>query len=198
MYKLLKDKNNEFQCEIKLEGASINNAKARLFLEADGAEYSFTGEIDGNKCTIPMGKLKKFANLLESGKIRLEVLADDTLFVPYESNYVLEAEKSVTVEVKQQADAPKKPMMEVKVATPAPTPKVEAKVEPKIEAKPVVKKSTDPVNEILSYFVFKTNFDGTAKGFHNTIKNNQHKNFFNSICEANGLDKVSVIKQMLK
>ena len=64
MYKLLKDKNNEFQCEIKLEGASINNATARLFLEADGAEYSFKGEIDGNKCTIPMGKLKKFANLL--------------------------------------------------------------------------------------------------------------------------------------
>jgi len=196
MYKLLKDKNNEFQCEIKLEGASINNAKARLFLEADGAEYSFTGEIDGNKCTIPMGKLSKFANLLENGKIRLEVLADDTLFVPYESDYILEQEKKVTVEVKQQADAPKKPMMEVKVATPAPTPKVEAKVENK--PKLVVKKSKDPVNEILSYFVFKTNFDGTAKGFHNTIKNQQHKNFFNSICEANGLDKVSVIKQMLK
>ena len=86
MYRLLKDKNNEFQCEIKLEGANINNATARLFLEADGAEYSFKGEIDGDKCTIPMGKLKKFANLLESGKIRLEVLADDTLFVPYESN----------------------------------------------------------------------------------------------------------------
>jgi TusA-related sulfurtransferase len=196
MYKLLKDKNNEFQCEIKLEGANINSAKARLFLEADGAEYSFTGEIDGNKCTIPMGKLKKFANLLESGKIRLEVLADDTLFVPYESNYVLEAEKSVTVEVKQQVEAPKKPVMEVKVqeVTPTPQPKVEAKP----VQKPVVKKSKDPLNEILSYFVFKTDFDGTAKGFHNTIKNNQHKTFFNNICEANGLDKVSIIKQMLK
>jgi len=180
MYKLLKDKNNEFQCEIKLEGANINSAKARLFLEADGAEYSFTGEIDGNKCTIPMGKLKKFANLLESGKIRLEVLADDTLFVPYESNYVLEAEKSVTVEVKQQIEQPKKPIMEVKVQEVAPTPTT-----PKVEAKPVIKKSKDPINEIVSYFVFKTDFDGTAKGFHNTIKNQQHKNFFNNICEAN-------------
>jgi hypothetical protein len=198
MYKLLKDKNNEFQCEIKLEGASINNAKARLFLEADGAEYSFKGEIDGNKCTIAMGKLKKFANLLESGKIRLEVLADDTLFVPYESDYILEQEKKVTVEVKQQTEAPKKPMMEVKVQEVAPTP--QPKVEAKVENKPklVVKKSKDPINEILSYFVFKTNFDGTAKGFHNTIKNQQHKNFFNNICEANGLDKVSVLKQMLK
>ena len=202
MYKLLKDKNNEFQCEIKLEGASINSAKARLFLEADGAEYSFTGEIDGNKCIIPMGKLKKFANLLESGKIRLEVLADDTLFVPYESNYVLEAEKSVTVEVKQQSEAPKKPMMEVKVqeVAPTPQPKVEAKVQPKVEAKPklVVKKSKDPINEIISYFAFKTNFDGSPKSFHTLIKNQQHKNFFNNICEANGLDKVSVIKQILK
>jgi len=200
MYKLLKDKNNEFQCEIKLEGASITNAKARLFLEADGAEYSFKGEIDGNKCTIAMGKLSKFANLLENGKIRLEVLADDTLFVPYESDYVLEQEKKVTVEVKQQTEAPKKPMMEVKVqeVAPTPQPKVEAKIKIEAKPKPVVKKSKDPMNEILSYFTFKTNFDGTAKGFHNTIKNQQHKNFFNNICEVNGLDKVSVLKQMLK
>jgi len=196
MYKLLKDKNNEFHCEIKLEGASINNATARLFLEADGAEYSFKGEIDGNKCTIPMGKLKKFANLLENGKIRLEVLADDTLFVPYESNYVLEAEKSVTVEVKQQVEAPKKPMMEVKVQEVAPTP--QPKVEVKPQPKPVVKKSKDPLNEIISYFAFKTNFDGSPKSFHTLIKNQQHKNFFNNVCEANGLDKVSVIKQILK
>jgi TusA-related sulfurtransferase len=196
MYKLLKDKNNNFQCEIKLEGASINNATARLFLEADGAEYSFKGEIDGNKCTIPMGKLKKFANLLENGKIRLEILADDTLFVPYESNYVLEAEKSVTVEVKQQAEAPKKPMMEVKVqeVIPTPQPKVEVKPQPK----PVIRKSKDPLNEIISYFAFKTNFDGSPKSFHTLIKNQQHKNFFNNVCEVNGLDKVSVIKQILK
>jgi len=192
MYKLLKDKNNEFQCEIKLEGANINSAKARLFLEADGAEYSFTGEIDGNKCTIPMGKLKKFANLLESGKIRLEVLADDTLFVPYESNYVLEAEKIVTVEIKQQAQAPKKPVMEVKVQETTPT------KQPVTDPKPQLKKSKDPINEIISYFAFKTNFDGSPKSFHTLIKNQQHKNFFNNICEVNGLDKVSAIKQILK
>ena len=190
MYKLLKDKNNEFQCEIKLEGANINNATARLFLEADGAEYSFKGEIDGDKCTIPMGKLKKFANLLESGKIRLEVLADDTLFVPYESNYQLEAEKKVTVEVKQPTHTPSKPMMEVKVNTPVVEPKVEAKVQPK--------KSKDPINEIMSYFSFKTNFDGSPKSFYTLIKDKSHKNFFNNVCETNGLDKVSVLKQILK
>jgi hypothetical protein len=194
MYKLLKDKNNEFQCEIKLEGASSKNAKVRLFLEGDGCEYSFNGKIENEQCIIPLGKLKKFANLLENGKIRLEVVADDTLFVPYESDYELEAEKKVTVEVKQPNSSLSKAMVEVKVATPAPTPKIEAKP----QLKPVVKKSKDPINEIVSYFAFKTNFDGSPKSFHTLIKNQQHKNFFNNICEANGLDKVSVIKQILK
>ena len=193
MYKLLKDKNNEFQCEIKLEGASAKNAKVRLFLEGDGCEYVFNGKIENEQCVIPLGKLKKFANLLESGKIRLEVVADDTLFVPYENNYELEAEKRVTVEVKQPEAAPAKAMVEVKVATPAPQPKVEAKPQQSI-----AKKSKDPLNEIESYFTFKTKFDGTAKSFYHVIKDKQHKNFFNNICETHGLDKVSVIKQILK
>lgn len=191
MYKLLKDKNNEFQCEIRLEGASAKNAKVRLFLEGDGCEYAFNGKIENEQCIIPLGKLKKFANLLESGRIRLEVVADDTLFVPYENNYELEAEKRVTVEVKQPESTPAKAMVEVKVATPSPTPKVEAKPQP-------VKKSKDPLNEIISYFAFKTDFDGSPKSFHTLIKNQQHKNFFNNVCETNGLDKVSVIKQILK
>ena len=194
MYKLLKDKNNEFQCEIKLEGASAKSAKVRLFLEGDGCEYSFNGKIENEQCIIPLGKLKKFGNLLEHGKIRLEVVADDTLFVPYENTYELEAEKKVTVEVKQPEQTPAKAMVEVKVATPAPTPKVEAKPQPK----PQPKKSKDPLNEIESYFAFKTNFDGTAKGFYNVIKDQQHKNYFNNICETHGLDKASVIKQLLK
>ena len=194
MYKLLKDKNNEFQCEIKLEGASASSAKVRLFLEGDGCEYSFNGKIQDNQCTIPLGKLKKFSNLLENGKIRLEVVADDTLFVPYENTYELEAEKKVTVEVKQQEPAPVKAMVEVKVAESKPTPKIEAKPQPK----PVVKKSKDPLNEIESYFAFKTDFDGTAKSFYNVIKDQQHKNFFNNICETHRLDKVSVIKKILK
>ena len=192
MYKLLKDKNNEFQCEIRLEGASAKNAKVRLFLEGDGCEYAFNGKIENEQCIIPLGKLKKFANLLESGKIRLEVVADDTLFVPYENNYELEAERRVTVEVKQPDAAPAKAMVEVKVATPTPIP------QPKVEAKPEPKKSKDPINEIVSYFAFKTNFDGSPKSFHTLIKNQQHKNFFNNICETNGLDKISVIKQILK
>ena len=179
MYKLLKDKNNEFQCEIKLEGASASTAKVRLFLEGDECEYVFTGRIQDDHCTIPLGKLKKFANLLEHGKIRLEVIADDTVFVPYESDYQLEAEKKVTVEVKQPGSTPKKSMVEVKVTEPAPTKKT-------------------PLDEIKKYFKERGKFDGTLKSFYTIIKDKQHKDYFNTICESYKLDKASIVKQLLK
>jgi hypothetical protein len=191
MYKLLKDKINEFQCEIKLEGTSAKNAKVRLFLEAEGCEYSFKGNIEGDKCVVPMGKLKKFENLLESGKIRLEVVADDTLFVPYENTYELEQEKKVTVEVIQPHSTPKKPVVEVSV-----TQEIQ-----KQEVKPEIKKvetKKDSLYEIKKYLSTQTSFDGTAKSFQTIIKNKTHKMFFNALCEENNLDRISVIKQLLK
>jgi len=183
MYKLLKDKSNEFQCEIKLEGTSANGAKVRLFLEADGCEYSFNGQINGDKCTVAMGKLKKFQNLLEHGKIRLEIVADDTLFTPYESTYQLEEERKVTVEVVQPDTTAKKPMVEVKVQ--------EIKATPKVEKK-------DPILEIKQYFEKNTKFDGTIQSFTATVKNKEHRKYFNTVCENSGLDKMTVLRQILK
>ena len=189
MYRLLKDKNNEFQCEIKLEGTTSNDASARLFLEADGCEYVFNGKIADEKCLIPMGKLKKYANLLESGKIRLEVVADDTLFVPYENTYELEEARRVTVEVAQPEAPTKKPMVEVKVKQDI------------IQSKPPVQKKVekpDVILEIKRYLKEKTKFDGSIKSFHTAVKNESHKAFFNRICEAHKLDKLSVMKQLIK
>jgi len=186
MYKLLKDKSNEFQCEIRLEGTTSKNAKVRLFLEAEGCEYSFNGEISGEKCTVPMGKLKKFQNLLESGTIRLEVIADDTLFVPYENQYQLEEEKKVTVEVKQHTEMIKKPLVEVKVNEPIATPKA--------QPKPAQK---NPISEIKKYLKENTRFDGSKSSFMNIIKNSTHKIYFNTICESNKLNKLSVLKHIL-
>lgn len=186
MYRLLKDKNNEFKCEIKLEGASAKDSKVRLFLEADGCEYMFSGNIIDGECTIPMGKLKKYVNLLESGKMRLEVIAEDTVFTPYESDYQLEQEKKVTVEVIQpQSNTEKKQMVEVKVKENQP-------ISTKKDIKP------DLIQEIKKYFESKSGFDGSKKSFITLIKNKQNKYFFNYICETNNLNKASVLKQILK
>ena len=187
MYKLLRDKVNEFQCEIKLEGATASSAKVRLFLEGDGCEYSFVGHIDGERCKVPMGKLKKFESLLESGKIRLEVVADDTLFTPYESTYELSESKKVTVEVIQQDTAPKKAMVEVKVEQAKPQPKPQPKTERR-----------NPIAELKQYLHKNTVFDGTLHSFKMAIRQESHREYFNTLCEKNKLNKSVVIKEILK
>jgi len=185
MYKLLKDKVNEFQCEIKLIGANEKTAKVRLFLEGTGCEYSFNGTIEGTRCRVNLGKLKNFTNLMESGKIRLEVIADDTVFVPYESTYEIEASKSVTVEVFESQSSAKKPVVEVKIEQPK---EVIKKPQPKNVA----------ITELKNYFVKYTSFDGTIRSFQNLMKDSIHKSFFNTVCESYKLDKAMVIKQILK
>jgi len=190
MYKLLRDKSNEFQCEIKLVGASEKTAKVRLFLEGVGCEYAFNGTIDGTRVRVNLGKLKPFQNLMESGKIRLEVVADDTLFVPYESTYEIEESKSVTVEVLQSEQQYKKPVVEVKVETQKPVPKIE-------EAKPIVKKK-NPITEIKKYLEDNTLFNGTLESFKISMRSETHKKVFNEFCYKNRLEKSNVIKQILK
>ena len=193
MYKLLKDKNNEFQCEIKLVGANEKTAKVRLFLEGAGCEYAFNGLIEGTRCRVNLGKLKTFSNLMESGKIRLEVVADDTLFVPYESTYELEESKGVTVEVVENNSTPKKAMVEVvveqerRVETPKPQPKPVQKVEKRVS-----------ISEIKNYLEDNTLFNGSAESFKMAIANDKHRKVFNEFCEKHKLDKTQVLKQLLK
>jgi len=104
MYKLFTDKTETFECDIKIEGASLSNSKSRLVVETKDYSLLFTGKIDNKgKCSIPIRKLKGLIDESTKGSIRLEVIADDTFFTPWESNFEIEASKSVTVEVKSQS-----------------------------------------------------------------------------------------------
>ena len=99
MYTLYSDKKNIFECDIQLEGASLSQAFARVIIEGDDLNLIFNGTItkEGN-CKIEMPKLK----ILEgSGNMKLEVIADDMYFNPWESDYELKKSKSIKVEVKQ-------------------------------------------------------------------------------------------------
>lgn len=103
MYTLYTDKQEVFECSISLEGASVKNSQARLIVESDNLNLLFKGTIDGNgKCTIPIRKLKNLLDESVKGKIRLEVIADDTYFTPWQSDFKVETAKRVTVEVKSQ------------------------------------------------------------------------------------------------
>ena len=109
MYKLFTDKAELFECDIKIEGATLSNSTARLVVETNDYSLMFNGKINSSgKCTIPIKKLKGLIDESSKGNIRLEVIADDTYFIPWKSEFEINASKKVTVEIKSQ----QKPMLE--------------------------------------------------------------------------------------
>ena len=114
MYKLFTDKTELFECSISLQGASLKKSKARLVVETPDYSLLFNGTISkGGKCEIPIKKLKGLIDEDTSGNIRLEVIAEDTFFTPWESDFEVETSRKVTVEVKSQTT--KKSIVEAKV-----------------------------------------------------------------------------------
>ena len=99
MYTLYSDKKNIFECDIQLEGASLSQAFARVIIEGDDLNLVFNGTITNDGyCKIEMPKL----NVMEgNGNMKLEVIADDMYFNPWDSSYELKKSKSIKVEVRQ-------------------------------------------------------------------------------------------------
>ena len=112
MYKLFTDKSELFECDIKIEGASLSNSTARLVVETNDYSLMFNGKINSSgKCQIPIRKLKGLIDESSKGNIRLEVIAEDTYFTPWKSEFEINASKKV--EVKSQSN--KKVMKENKI-----------------------------------------------------------------------------------
>ena len=111
-YKLYTDKQEVFECDLYLEGASLKDSSARILVETKDLTLLFKGKInkDGN-CKVPIKKLKGLLDEDTTGNIKLEVIAEDTLIEPWQSEFVVETSKKVTVEVKSQKN--KKPIKEV-------------------------------------------------------------------------------------
>jgi len=114
MYKLYTDKTELFECDIKIDGASLKESIARLVVETNDYSLMFNGKISSSgKCEIPIKKLKGLIDESTTGNIRLEVIAEDTYFTPWKSEFQIDASKKVTVEVKSQSN--KKVIKENKV-----------------------------------------------------------------------------------
>jgi len=139
MYKLFTDKAETFECDIKIEGAKLSNSKSRLVVETKDYSLMFNGAIDSTgKCKIPIRKLKGLLDESSTGNIKLEVIADDTYFTPWESKFEIQASKSVTVEIKSQNN---KPLIK------------ESKVQVKNIKQEVTKKETDHIVNIMKLLV---------------------------------------------
>lgn len=119
MYKLYTDKTEIFTADVSVKNASLNNSIARLIIESnDGLSLVFKGKVEGEKCVIPIKKLKGLLNESSKGNMHLEIIVEDVYFKPWESEYVVEEHTSVKVQVKEQVDTSSKPILEVKVKNP--------------------------------------------------------------------------------
>ena len=117
MYKLFTDKKENFECKIELEGASLDDAVARLVIESKKLNLLFEGTIDNKgNCLIPIDKLRRVLKENDSGNIKLEVIAEDVYFNPWESDFVVDTSKKIKVEIKEQStiSKPKAKMIEIK------------------------------------------------------------------------------------
>ena len=103
MFKLYTDKNNTFKCKVAIEGANENTALARLVIEGESHNLMFDGKIKDGLCEVTIGK----------GQVKLEVIADDTYFTPWKSEYKLEQSRVVTVEMVEDEETSLKPLVEV-------------------------------------------------------------------------------------
>ena len=103
-YKLYTDKQEIFECQIHLEGASLTKANSRIIVETQDLKLMFEGTIDkdGN-CKVPIKKLRGLLDENDKGTMKLEVIAEDTYFNPWESDFEVDTAKKIKVEVKQQS-----------------------------------------------------------------------------------------------
>jgi len=101
-YKLYRDRDETFECKISVEGTSLVNSEVRLVLQTENWNILFFGKIykDG-RCVVPLKKMSIFPEGM-IGKAHLEVIIEDTMFIPWEETFIVEGAKKVTVEIKPQ------------------------------------------------------------------------------------------------
>ena len=120
-YELYTDKSEIFECKITLEGASLKDATSRIVVNTSDLKLMFEGTIDNQgNCKIPIRKLRGLLGEEDKGTMKLEVIAEDIYFLPWESDFIIDTSKKIKVEVKGQQNQPitenkksKKPKMVV-------------------------------------------------------------------------------------
>jgi hypothetical protein len=112
-YKLYTDKTNKFQCTVEVQGTSLGNSQARIILEtSNDMSYLFKGKLfDNGVCEFDLPKLKNIFSEGDKGLLKLEIIADDVHFEPWNSEFSVVSDKKVNVIVQEQAVVEKPKIM---------------------------------------------------------------------------------------
>lgn len=112
-YILYTDKDETFTADVSVKNASLKNCIVRLVVESKDLNLIFNGKIENDKCFIPIKKLKGVLDENVKGNIFLEIIAEDVYFKPWSSSFIVEECSSVKVNVTEQNNQYKKPIVEV-------------------------------------------------------------------------------------
>ena len=118
----------------------------------------FEGKVNKNgDCVIPIKKLKHILPEGVEGKLKLEVIADDTYFSPWEDNFIVKVNKRVTVEVandtrKNKIEENRINIQVTGINSPKQTPKKTIKVERKKTHSDIMAEILDKKGVTLSNF----------------------------------------------
>ena len=102
--KLFRDKMETFECEIQIEGARKDQTQVRMVVETEDWSLVFPGKFNNGKCEVPIKKL----SILEegmTGTMKLEVIVEDTIFVPWEENFTVKNSKNVKVKMNENTSS---------------------------------------------------------------------------------------------
>lgn len=96
-YVLRRDRDETFECQVNIEGGSSSSPVARLIIRTDVWNLIFDGSIkrDGT-CIVQLKKLHIFPEGT-IGKISLEVIVDDIVFIPWERPFRISMSKKVSI-----------------------------------------------------------------------------------------------------
>lgn len=112
-YTIYLDKEETFECEASIKNASYKNSSARLIIESEDVNLVFYGNVDKNTISVPIKSLKKYFTESDSAKIKLEVIVENQLVTPWESEVLFENYNKV--EIKEVKSVKQKPLIEVKI-----------------------------------------------------------------------------------
>lgn len=160
-YKFYTDKEELFTAEINVKNASTKNSIARLIIETADINLIFEGKIEDGKCSVPVKKLKNLLDENTKGTAKLEIIVEDTYFVPWKSDCVIE--KHTKVEINEvKSTVINKPLVEVKIQPqPEEISKEQLYKNALFEMKHIISK-TQPTKETLHLILnefFKANSD---------------------------------------
>jgi len=162
-YTIYLDKEETFECEVSIKNASIKDSSARLIIESDDINLVFFGTVSKDTITVPIKSLKKYFTESDKATIKLEVIVENNLVTPWESELLFDSYNKV--EIKEIKNVKSKPLIEIKVKEDKKQQQLEAKtkeIEQKVvtESKKPVKSLKEKLLESVNEQVKKIQVDG--------------------------------------